>query len=661
MNRCVTGGTAAVGAALAALNILPPPPAYALAAGDGCLAPPGRIASERTGVAPARVAPQARVGPPIVIDPASIEVTGELGAFTPRVEHTEAAPGLMDVTVRITAPEPARPPEFTVRFDHPSVDVAGFWNTNLSNDKVNYYGNHIRSRATSGAPVITLYNSADVNRITVAASDALNPVDLRAYLREEDERFHWTLTFLSERHPATRVYKVTIRIDTRGVPFHRALAGVSAWWASLPGYTPAPVPAGAKTPMYSTWYGFHQNVDPDSVLAELRIAADLGYDAVIVDDGWQTLDNRRGYRFTGDWRPERIGDMKRFVDAVHELDMRFLLWYSVPLVGERARNYRRFRGRYLRYWKSQGAYVLDPRYPDVREFLIRTYERAMDAWGVDGFKLDFMGFFAATDSTVLEAADGRDYASVDEATDRLMTDVMARLRARDPDVLVEFRQPYTGPLMRKYGNMFRGVDAPNNAAANRAEVTNVRLLAGNTAPHSDMFIWHPDDTVESAALQFLNILFAVPQLSVRLTRIPREQLEMVRFWTRYWKENRSVLMEGDFTPVGPAAVYPVLRSCADGVVVAAAYQDMVVALPPRAYHRIDLINAKGTERLALWLSEALGPVEVVTYDTRGRVAHRERTELGAGLHGFRAPPSGLVRIRTLGGSASAALRTSERP
>ncbi len=602
---------------------------------------------------PVRTSAQVHVGPPIVIDPASIEVTGALGTFTSTVEHREVAPGVTDVTVRIAAAAAVRPPEFTVRFDHPSVDVAGFWNTNLSNDRVNYYGNRVTSRATSGAPVITLYNSADVNRITVAASDALNPVELRAYLREEDERFYWTLTFLSERHPATRAYEVTIRIDTRSVPFHRALAGVSAWWASLPGYTPAPVPAAAKTPMYSTWYGFHQNVDPDSVLAELRIAAELGYEAVIVDDGWQTLDNRRGYRFTGDWKPERIGDMKRFVDAVHDLGMRFLLWYSVPLVGERSRSYERFRGRYLRYWKSQGAYVLDPRYPEVREFLIRTYERAVDDWGVDGFKLDFMGFFAATDSTVLERGDGRDYASVNEATDRLMSDVMGRLRARNPDVLVEFRQPYTGPLMRKYGNMFRGVDAPNNAAANRAEVTDVRLLAGNTAPHSDMFIWHPDDTVESAALQFLNVLFAVPQLSVRLTHIPREQLEMVRFWTHYWKENRRVLMEGDFTPVGPAAVYPVIRTYADGATVAAVYEDMVVALPPHPYDRIDLVNAKSTERLALELPADLGAVAVVAYDTRGRVVRRERMDLGAGLHGFRAPPSGLVRIRRLGDSSPA--------
>ena len=57
---------------------------------------------------------------------------------------------------------------------------------------------------------------------------------------------------------------------------------------------------------------------------------------MIVDDGWQTLDSKRGYAFTGDWKPERIPEMKRFVDAVHERGMKILLWYAMSLVGERS-------------------------------------------------------------------------------------------------------------------------------------------------------------------------------------------------------------------------------------------------------------------------------------------------------------------------------------
>jgi len=400
--------------------------------------------------------------------------------------------------------------------------------------------------------------------------------------------------------------------------------------------------------MYSTWYSFHQNLDVEEVLAELHIAKTVGYDAVIVDDGWQTLDSQRGYRYTGDWEPERIPDMRGFVDSVHAIGMDFLLWYSVPLVGEEARNFERFKGMYLRHWESQGAWVLDPRYPEVREFIIGTYVQAMDEWGLDGFKLDFIGFFAANDETILEAGDGRDYASVNEAVDRLMTDVMLRLRAENPDVLVEFRQPYVGPLMRKYGNMFRGVDAPNNAIANRAEVTNVRLLSGNTAVHSDMLEWHAEDTVESAALQLLNILFSVPQLSVLLTQIPDDHIEMIGFWTGYWRENRTVLLDGDFMPVNPGAVYPVITAARDGKAIVGVYNDMLVDLAGERFTEVDLVNAKGTSTLAVLIHRDMGPVEITTYDTRGRLVAEDTRELLAGLHRFDAPPSGLVRIREVG-------------
>jgi alpha-galactosidase len=585
------------------------------------------------------------VGPAYQVTEDLFEVEGELGEFVAQTQLQTVGENLYELRVRVESPQPSEPPEFRVRWSLPAVDVAGFWNTNLSLDRVNFYRNSLESRSTSGAPVLSLYNPGDLNRITVAASDALNPVGLRSYVREEDARFYFILTFCSERMPETTVYEATIRIDARPVPYFEALADVSGWWAAQPGYEPAPVPDGALLPVYSTWYSFHQNLDVGEVMAELTLAAEMGYEVVIVDDGWQTLDNQRGYRFTGDWKPERIPDMKGFVDAVHDLGMKFMLWYSVPLVGEESENYPRFRGKYLRHWESQGAYVLDPRYPEVREFIIGTYLQAMEDWGLDGFKLDFIGMLAANETTVLTEENGRDYASVNEASDRLMTDVMGRLREKNPDILIEFRQPYIGPLMRKYGNMFRGVDAPNNAWANRAEVTDVRLLGGNTAPHSDMFMWHADEPVEAAALQFLEVLFAVPQLSVKLTQYPESHQAMVKEWTRYWKENREVLMRGAFIPSNPGAVYPVLLAHRDGKAIAGVYSDVVIRMPTVALDAIDIINAKATGLLVLELPNPLGRVEVVVFDTQGRETNRYTTTLGEGIHRFEAPPSGRLEIR----------------
>jgi alpha-galactosidase len=396
--------------------------------------------------------------------------------------------------------------------------------------------------------------------------------------------------------------------------------------------------------MYSTWYSFHQNLNADDVVDECRIAIKLGFDAVIVDDGWQTLDSQRGYAFTGDWEPVRIPDMKDFVQRVHDLGMKFLLWYSLPFVGENSKNHGRFKGKYLTYWEGQGTYVLDPRYPEVREFIINTYETALKEWGLDGFKLDFIARFTANEQTVLTASDGRDYASVNEAVDKLMTDVMARLRTLNPDILIEFRQPYIGPLMRKYGNMFRATDCPNMAVINRARTTDIRLLCGNTAVHSDMFMWHAEDSVETAALQILNILFSVPQLSVRLDQIPDDHLEMVKFWIGYWRENRDVLLDGEFIPVNPSAVYPKIIARTKSKTIVALYNDVNFSLDGEACTNIDIVNAKSSEFAILDLTSDMGNVEIGSYTCKGDLVKKQTLSLKKGVYKFSIPASGLLTV-----------------
>jgi len=582
--------------------------------------------------------------PPYDLTAADFAIDGDLGSFDGSLSGRIVEPGVMIVTVRLAAPAAAPPPRFSVRWSLPSVDVAGFWNSNVSIDKVNYYRSSVDSRVVSGAPVLTLYNAADRNRLTFAVSDARNPIRLDASLQEEDARFHFGVTFFRRTGPALSTYHAEIRVDTRPVPFYRALAAVSDWWADQPDLRPAPVPDAAVRPAYSTWYAFHQHLDPTAILAELRLARDLGYGTVIVDDGWQTLDTLRGYRYTGDWSPDRIPNMRAFVDSVHALDMRFVLWYAVPFIGEAARNFARFEGKYLRYWESQGAYVLDPRFPEVRAFLADTYDRAMVEWSLDGFKLDFIDFFAADDSTVVGANGGRDIASVDEAVEQLLRDVTQRLRARNPDVLIEFRQRYVGPSMRQFGNMFRGVDAPNNAAANRAEITDLRLLAGNTAVHSDMIMWHPDEPVEVAAQQLLAVLFAVPQLSVRLTALPASHRRMVAFWTDYWNDQRGLLLGGEFAPANPGAVYPLIKAVRGPRVIVGVYGDLVVPLDEGPYRDVHLINGKASTTIVVDLRTGMGTVELDVLDAEGTVIERRSRGMPAGVYQFRVPAGGLIRI-----------------
>lgn len=573
-----------------------------------------------------------------------LQLDGELDAFSPSWRLEQIEPGLVLAHLSLSSEQAASIPEFDIRFSTPSVEITGHWTPRIEIDRVTRWGANVTSRATTNAPLLAHYDAGERNRLTVALSDASGRADLSSHVREEDMRLHFRVRLFAEKAPPTDRYELTLRLDGRPLAYQEVLAQVSQWWAAQPGYAPAPVPAPARAPVYSTWYNFHQNLDPAVLLEELKLAKELGYTTIIVDDGWQTTDSARGYAYTGDWQPDGIADFPGFVDQVHALGVDFVLWYSLPFVGKHAKVQPQFEGKYLRYHEDLEAYTLDPRYPEVREHIIATYEQAMKDWGVDGFKIDFIGRFRADASTVLTAEDGRDIATVGGAVDRLMSDLMARLRAIDPEVMIEFRQPYVGPLMRKYGNMYRAADCPNDAVVNRVRTLDLRLLMGESAVHSDMFAWHPDEPVELAALQILNVLFSVPQISVRLGELPQAHLDMVRFWTGYWLDNRELLLDGELVPHGPDSLYPEVRASNEAKSIIALYDAPFVELEGEAGRTLDIINATPQTTVVVRVREGLGMRQQSVYDAQGSLVYEGPRQLSEGLYEFPVPPSGLLRF-----------------
>jgi alpha-galactosidase len=553
--------------------------------------------------------------------------------------------GVELVHLRVEADEAGRPPVFRLSWSHPLVSVHGFWHPGAGYDKglgVDW-GKGFYSKATSGAPVGCLYDLRGRNRLTFAFSDALNPVTFHAGVHEESADVSCWVRLFEEPLAPLSIYEATLRLDARNLPYFETLSDVSHWWTSLPGYEPAGVPETARLPMYSTWYSFHQDLDPGRVEEQCRLAKEIGCEAVIVDDGWQTTSNERGYAYTGDWEPtpEKVPDMRAHVERVHDLGMKFLLWYSVPFVGVHSRAWERFSGMLLAEIERLGAGVLDPRFPEVREFLIGTYETALREWDLDGFKLDFVDSFGASQET----GGGRDYDGVPEAVDRLLEDTIGRLRRIKPDVMVEFRQSYVGPLMRKYGNMFRAMDCPNDAVENRMHTLDIKLLGGDTATHSDMLMWHPQDPVESAALQLVNVLFSVPQISVLLDRVPPEQVEMLRFWLGFWREHRDVFLDGEIEPRHPEAVYPVVLARTGTKLVAAAYGNALVPLEGELPPTLLLVNGTLEDGVVLDIAGDAGTRDVEVRDCRGRVMRSDGVELDAGLHEIDVPAAGVAVLR----------------
>ncbi|MBB6504574.1 hypothetical protein F4693_001547 [Sphingomonas endophytica] len=55
---------------------------------------------------------------------------------------------------------------------------------------------------------------------------------------------------------------------------------------------------------------------------------------------------------------------------------------------------------------------------------------------------------------------------------------------------------------------------------------------------------HPDEPSDTAALQSLDTLFAVPQVSMRLDSLSRAHTAMLMHYLAYWRANREVLLDG---------------------------------------------------------------------------------------------------------------------
>ena len=438
-------------------------------------------------------------------------------------------------------------------------------------------------------PIIQANSLDDKNTATLAVSDAQTPMRVGMGATEQLAELECTIEFFTEPVDPISEYTATVRFDRRDIAYYDAIYDVAKWWEEDCGYESSYVPEDAKKPVNSLWYSYHQNLYPDDIINECKLGKALGMDTVIIDDGWQTADVGLGYKYCGDWElsPEKIPDMKALCDRLHEIGVKVVLWYSVPYMGIGAKNFDRFKDMLLGDPYKQGWTSLDPRYKQVREYLKGIYKNALINYGLDGFKLDFIDAFQLTPLS-MNYDERRDCASLESAVDTLMSEVNAELTKINPDVMLEFRQSYVGPCIRKYGNMMRVSDCPNDSYTNKLRMLDLRLTSGTTAVHSDMVMWNYNEPVEIAALQLANILYSVPQVSVRVAEIPDDHKKMIAHYLKFWKDNRDILLEGRLEPKSPSAYYTSATAHKDGKAVVSLYTTPVIE---GGFESITAVNA----------------------------------------------------------------------
>ena len=494
---------------------------------------------------------------------------------------------------------------------------------------------------TDFMPLMALPDHENRNQLTIVARELTGRIGIKAGVCEENASVKCGVYIEFVPSPEEKKRKVSLRLDFRNIFWADAVRSAALWMRENAEKTP--IPASALEPVYSTWYSFHQNLSAPLIEAECEEAVKYGMKNLFVDDGWQTADNMRGYGFCGDWeiQKKRFSDFPAHVAAIHKLGMKYVIWCGLSLMGANAESYPLFKDKTLCFKESWNCYILDPRFPEVREFLCRRLTELAEISGINGYKIDFVDSFALPEP-VLDGSGGRDCAALCTGVARLLSELTDRCRRLKPDFLIEFRQKYIGPEMRKYAPIMRAADCPGDFLSNRIRTLEMRLYCPETAVHSDMIMWDMNASAETAALQILNVLFSVPQISVKLHEIPQAHRAMLRFWLDFCREHRELLTQGKLHPVHPESNYPIVYAEDENTVVAAVYDSgYIVPLPEKNNYYI--INGTGSEQKFVIRSET--GISGSSLDVSG--IFREKCELKAGSSEIPIPGSGLfsgVRI-----------------
>ena len=533
--------------------------------------------------------------------------------------------------------------EFSINWSASMVDTMYFWSPCARFErKIGAewcgYNNAMISR---NAPVYCYHNGQSTNHTTIAISECAKLTYFKGGVSEYTGELNFSLRIPVKQYTNLSSATISIRIDEREIPMHKALDDVRLWWENDCGMTPAFVPADAKEPVYSFWYSYHRSINEKEVEEECARAKKLGFNVCIVDDGWQCSDKQFGYRYCGDWRPvdDKFPHMKEHVEAVHKLGMKYILWYSVPFIGIESNNYEKYKDKLLKNIYGGNVGLFDPRYKEVRDFLVELYKKAIVEWDLDGLKLDFV------DCWVDEAGNApydpkMDIPALTDAVDTFMITVMKELKAIKPDILLEFRQSYIGPNMRKYGNMFRVGDCPYDYISNRVGVFDLRMLMGESAVHSDMLMWNENEKPENAALQIISVLFAVLQYSAKLENMTEDTFKMSKFWLDFMNEHKELLLESPLCAYDPHLLYSWAMSERDDECMVAVYS-IDKCVKPADKDTIYIANGCMGERVLL---ELCGTYDATVKNCYGDVV-AQSTVSANGITSINVPVGGLVVLK----------------
>lgn len=308
--------------------------------------------------------------------------------------------------------------------------------------------------------------------------------------------------------------------------------------------------------LYNSWEATYFAVDAKSQRELARIAADLGVETFVVDDGWFVgrNDDTAGL---GDWTPDPAGfpdGFEAFIAEVRGLGLRFGLWVEPECVNPRSRLYAehpdwvyQVDGRPLTPIRNQ--YLLDLGRPEVADFVHSTLDGLLRRYDIAYLKWDFN---RPRTEPGRAGADGP--LDLDGAHVTALHRIYDQLRRDHPDVLIESCAgggARTDLAMAGRADIFWPSD--NTAPMDRLAIQHGFLHAN--APHllSSWVTDAPgifDPRPRSLAFRFVLAMAGVLGIGADIRHWTPQQRAEAAGWISRYKEIREVVTHGEVHLIG---------------------------------------------------------------------------------------------------------------
>ncbi|MFS7877189.1 alpha-galactosidase [Streptomyces asiaticus] len=310
--------------------------------------------------------------------------------------------------------------------------------------------------------------------------------------------------------------------------------------------------------LYNSWEATEFAVGEEQQRSLARLAADMGVELFVVDDGWfgARTSDRAGL---GDWtpNPDRFPHgLKPLADEVHALGMRFGIWVEPEMVNPDSDLYRahpdwvqHHPGRARTEFRNQ--LVLNLARPDVRAHLWERLDTLLSGAPIDYVKWDFNRSF--TDP----GWPGDPYPRrlwIDHV--RGLYELLERLRAAHPGVAFESCSGGGGRIdLGVLGLTDQVWTSDNTDPLDRLAIQHG---FGQLHPARVMAAWVTDSPnamgnarVSSLRFRFVSAMAGVLGVGGDLTRWSEAELAEARDWVALYKRVRPVVQHGELYRLRP--------------------------------------------------------------------------------------------------------------